>query len=235
MPVWLTALAWVSLGLAVLCAALVLHDVFGRGYRQHMRIMEVVWPVTALYFGPLALWAYRRWGRPMSHKWMEEHGDPPKKSQAATTAVGTSHCGAGCTLGDIIGSPLVVFVLGWQIAGMYLYAEYVVDYALAFVLGIAFQYYSIKPMRDLPPREGLVAALKADFLSLTSFQVGLLRVDGRDAARAVPRRHPPRPRGVLVSHAGRHDPGVRDLLPGQLVAYPPRDQGGDVTTRRRGA
>lgn len=173
MPVWLTVLAWVSLGLAVLCAGFILHGVFGRGYRQHMRITEVVGPVTALYFGPLALWAYRRWGRPMSHKWMEEHGDPPKKSQAATTAVGTSHCGAGCTLGDIIGSPLVVFVLGWQIAGMYLYAEYVIDYALAFVLGIAFQCYSIKLMRDLQPREGLVAALKADFLSLTSFQVGL--------------------------------------------------------------
>ena len=173
MPVWLAAISWVSLGLAFLCAGLILHDVFGRGYRQHMRVMEAVWPITALYFGPLALWAYRRWGRPMSNKWMEEHGDPPKKSHAATTAVGTSPCGAGCTLGDIIGSPLVVFVLGWQIAGMYLYAEYVVDYALAFILGIAFQYYSIKPMRGLSPREGLVAALKADFLSLTSFQVGL--------------------------------------------------------------
>ncbi|MDP9476123.1 MAG: DUF4396 domain-containing protein [Actinomycetota bacterium] len=172
-PIWLTVVSLVSIGLAFVCAGAILYDVFGRGYRQHMRVMEAVWPITALYFGPLALWAYRRWGRPMSHKWMEEHGDPPKKSQGATTAVGTSHCGAGCTLGDIIGSPLVVFVLGWQIAGMYLYAEYVVDYALAFVLGIAFQYYAIKPMRGLSPREGFSAALKADFLSLTSFQVGL--------------------------------------------------------------
>jgi hypothetical protein len=53
-----------------------------------MWIMEAVWPITALYFGPLALWGYYRWGRPQSHKWMEEHGDPPKKSFAATTAVG---------------------------------------------------------------------------------------------------------------------------------------------------
>lgn len=169
-PIWLTV---VSIGLAFVCAGAVLYDVFGRGYRQHTRVMEAVWPVTALYFGPLALWAYRRWGRPMSHKWTEEHGEPPKKSRAATTAVGTGHCGAGCTLGDIVGSPLVVFVLGWQIAGAYLYAEYVVGYALAFILGIAFQYYSIKPMRSLSPRQGLVAALKADFLPLTSFQVGL--------------------------------------------------------------
>ena len=109
----------------------------------------------------------------MSNKWMEEHGEPPKKTPAASTAVGVSHCGVGCTLGDIVGSPLVVFVLGWQIAGTYLYAEYVVDCALAFVLGIAFHYYSIKPMRGLSPRGGIVAALKADFLSLAWFQVGL--------------------------------------------------------------
>ncbi len=172
-PTWLTIIAWVAIGLAFLSAGAILYDVFGRGYRQHMRIMEAVWPVTALYFGPLALWAYARWGRPMSHRWTKENGDPPEKSFAATTAVGTSHCGAGCTLGDIIGSPTVAFVLGWQIAGMYLYAEYIVNYVLAFVLGIAFQYFSIAPMRNLPPREGLIAALKADFLSLTSFQVGL--------------------------------------------------------------
>ena len=44
---------------------------------------------------------------------------------------------------------------------------------LAYVLGIAFQYYSIKPMKGLSPRQGLVAAIKADTLSLTAFQVGL--------------------------------------------------------------
>ena len=172
-PVWLTVISWFSLGLAFACAGAILFDVYGRGYRQHMGIMEAVWPITALYFGPLALWGYYRWGRPQSHKWMEEHGDPPKKSFWAATAVGDSHCGAGCTLGDIIGSPSVVFLLHWKLFGMFLFAKYVVNYVLAYIFGIGFQYYSIKPMRGLSPRQGLVAAIKADTLSLTAFQVGL--------------------------------------------------------------
>lgn len=113
-----------------------------------MWIMEAVWPITALYFGPLALWAYYRWGRPVSHKWMEKYGEQPKKSFFASVAVGVSHCGAGCTLGDIIGSP-AVFLLGLKKAGLFLWTEYIVDYVLAFILGIAFQYFSIKPMRGL--------------------------------------------------------------------------------------
>jgi hypothetical protein len=48
-------------------------DVLGRRYRPPMRIMELVWPVTALYLGPLAVWGYLRYGRPMSTRWLEEH------------------------------------------------------------------------------------------------------------------------------------------------------------------
>jgi hypothetical protein len=46
-------------------------DVFARGHRQKMWIMEAVWPVTALYFGPLAWWAYRRWGRLNSPRYQQ--------------------------------------------------------------------------------------------------------------------------------------------------------------------
>lgn len=171
-PGWLTLVSWVAIVVAGLCAAFILYDIFGRGYRQHMWIMEAVWPVTALYFGPLAIWFYYRWGRPQSHKWMEKNGDPSEKSFPSTTFVGVTHCGAGCTLGDIIGATLV-FLIGWEIAGMSIWPEYIVDYALAFALGIAFQYYSIKPMRDLSVGQGIAAALKADTLSLTSFEIGL--------------------------------------------------------------
>jgi len=38
---------------------------------------------------------------------------------------------------------------------------------------VAFQYFTIRPMRDLSPGEGLIAALKADALSLTAWQVGM--------------------------------------------------------------
>ncbi len=47
------------------------------------------------------------------------------------------------------------------------------DFILAFVIGIAFQYFSIKPMRQLSVGRGIVEALKADALSLTAWQVGM--------------------------------------------------------------
>ena len=47
------------------------------------------------------------------------------------------------------------------------------DFVFAFLLGIAFQYFTIKPMRDLTPLQGLIAAVKADTLSLISWQIGM--------------------------------------------------------------
>ncbi len=127
--------------------------------------------MTALYLGPLDWLAYRRWGRPNSPKLQQERGEP-SYGFPASVAVGVSHCGAGCTLGDIIAAFLVFFA-GWTLLGLALPVEYIASYALAFVLGIAFQYFSIAPMRGLGLREGIRAALKADALSLTAFQIGL--------------------------------------------------------------
>jgi hypothetical protein len=66
-----------------------------------------------------------------------------------------------------------VFGLGLTIAGTALPAEYIGDYVLAVALGLAFQYFAIAPMRGLGLREGIVAAAKADLLSLSAFEVGL--------------------------------------------------------------
>jgi hypothetical protein len=53
-----------------------------------MKIMEAVWPLTALYAGPLGLAAYYRWGRPMSLKWMEaRNGGMQGKPFWAGTAI----------------------------------------------------------------------------------------------------------------------------------------------------
>jgi hypothetical protein len=132
-PYWLDVLAWVSLGLAFLSAAAILCDIFLRGYRQRMWIMEAVWPTTALYFGPLSLWGYARWGRPNSMRAQRA----PDYGRRASAAIGVSHCGAGCTLGDIIGE-WIVFALGATIAGLALFPEFIADYVLAFTIGIAF-------------------------------------------------------------------------------------------------
>jgi hypothetical protein len=171
-PQWLITLAWICLLLAAGCATWVLVDV--SRHRQKMPVMGWVWPITALYAGPVAVWGYLRFGRPMSPSWRREQGmdEPPAKPDWATTSVGVSHCGAGCTLGDII-AETGIFLLGITIAGRALWAEYIGDYVLAVALGLAFQYFAIAPMRGLGLRKGLIAAAKADILSLSAFEVGL--------------------------------------------------------------
>ena len=155
-PTWLTVIAWVALALAFATAALIVFDIYGRGHRQKMAVMEAVWPVTALYLGPFAWPAYRRWGRLNSPRYQREARAEPEYDERVSVGIGVSHCGAGCTLGDIIGAWLV-FVAGWELLGLALPAEYIADFALAFALGIAFQYFSIAPMRGLGLRDGLKA------------------------------------------------------------------------------
>jgi hypothetical protein len=134
-PGWLTVVSCVSLAVAFLCAGIILYDILVRGYRQHMWIMEAVWPLTSLYFGPLVLWVYCRWGRSQSHKWMEEHDEEQaKKGFAASVCLGVSHCGASCTLGDIVGE-WGVFLSGWKLAGPALLVEDTLQAAIEVVLG----------------------------------------------------------------------------------------------------
>jgi hypothetical protein len=63
-PDWLHLLAVVSLVLAGLCALVIAADEFR--HPQKMWIMSAVWPITALYFGPIGLWAYFAIGRKSS-------------------------------------------------------------------------------------------------------------------------------------------------------------------------
>ena len=173
-PTWLTIVSWVMLALAFASAAWIAADLWLRGHRQQMAVMEAVWPITALYWGPAAVWGYRRFGRPKSPTWRAEHGydEPPERPRWSAIAAGVSHCGAGCTLGDFA-AEWAVFALGATIVGLSLLPEYIGDYLLALAFGIAFQYFAIAPMWDLGPKKGLIEAAKADFLSLTSFEVGL--------------------------------------------------------------
>lgn len=173
-PPWLQALAWGGLGLAGLSALVLLFDICLLRYRQRMPVMEVVWPVTALYFGPVAVWMYLRYGRQQTRKWLTGHGreDPPDKPRWVTVAVGVGHCGAGCTLGDIL-AEILVFTVGIEWFGRALWPEFAGDFTAALALGIVFQYFAIAPMRGLGVREGLMRAAKADVLSLTAFEIGL--------------------------------------------------------------
>jgi hypothetical protein len=216
-PVWLTVIAWLYLAVCFCCAAVIAYDIAFKRRRQPMGVMNFVFPITALYFGPFALALYWRWGRAAARttpSWMSVSREPispaamasvgsgvqmhsdqkphhemagaagpsgpdrlaPADTRArprwVTMAIEVSHCGSGCTLGDVI-SEFAIFALGLSIAGATLGAEYVGDFILALVFGIIFQYFAIAPMRGLGLKDGLIAATKADLISLTAFEIGL--------------------------------------------------------------
>jgi hypothetical protein len=163
-PSWLTLLAIAHLVLSCLSALIVGGDI-AFGNRQKMAVMNFVWPITALWAGPLGLVAYWMIGR---------QGPQEKKAQPfwQSVLVGDAHCGAGCTLGDFAGEWLV-YLAGLTVAGSVLWADYLFDFFLAYGAGIAFQYYSIAPMRGLFGWQGIKAALKADTISLVAFEIGM--------------------------------------------------------------
>jgi hypothetical protein len=61
MPIWLHDVSIASLLLGALCALIILTDLFR--HPQHMWIMNVVWPVTALFGSVWILWQYFTYGR----------------------------------------------------------------------------------------------------------------------------------------------------------------------------
>ena len=170
-----------------LSALAILLDVLRRP--QPMAIMNLVWPITGLYAGPLALWAYQLYGRPPAetsqHTATIKTRKPTKADGVcvpffAKVGKGALHCGAGCTLGDILAellayfAPTVIVWLGYNsYFGEKIFAIWILDYILALLIGIAFQYASIMPMRHLSPGRGIIEAVKADVLSLSAWQVGM--------------------------------------------------------------
>lgn len=169
-PASLHLVAILSLSLAIVCAVTIALDEWR--HPPKMAVMAVVWPLTALFGSVLWLAIYYRWGRST-----RQGEDTPF---AVSVLKGASHCGAGCTLGDMVAEgiavalPAVAVWFGYgTVFGTRMFALWVPDFLFAFLFGIGFQYWSIVPMRHLSPGAGLKAALKADVLSISAWQVGM--------------------------------------------------------------
>jgi Domain of unknown function (DUF4396) len=169
-------LGGLSLITGAVCAVWVAWDEIR--HPQKMAIMNAVWPVTALYSGPLGVAAYCRLGRRV------QTSPDGKKPSPATIIMSSTHCGAGCTLGDLTAeallllSPSLAVLFGWRWLWQdEMFSAWILDFLLAFAFGIAFQYFSIKPMHpQMTRRDALRRALQADALSLTAWQVGMYLV-----------------------------------------------------------
>jgi hypothetical protein len=184
-PPWLHNLSIAYLLLGAICAVVIAADEMRAP--QHMWIMNVVWPVTALFGSAWIVWQYFAYGRLATHRRMhaamERDDEMPNRRLTPfpmMVANGALHCGSGCTLGDICAEwlvfavPAITIAFGYQsIFGERIFAVWIVDYIFAYAFGIVFQYFTIAPMRGLSFREGIIAAVKADTLSLTAWQVGM--------------------------------------------------------------
>lgn len=179
-PQWLYILSIVSLCLGGICSIIIIADV--ARHPQKMWIMNVVWVVTPLYSSLLALWLYYSYGRLSAKQRMmevkEQGHDMPgmQKPFPAMVALGSTHCGAGCSLGDLCAEWLVfaTAVTLWPLPNhKHIFASWFIDYGFAYAFGIVFQYFTIAPMRGLSLGKGIWAAIKADTLSLTAWQIGM--------------------------------------------------------------
>ncbi len=163
----LEVISWIALGIGVISSLIVIMDIIK--HPQMMTIMNVVWPINGLFFGPFALWTYFKWGR-LKAKNLELEDN---RGRSAKVFVSTSHCSAGCTLGDAVGVPIVALT-AMTIAGSTLFAHYTVEFILAYVFGIIFQFYAIYPMNK---KQGIIGsikeAIKADSFSLLAFEIGM--------------------------------------------------------------
>jgi hypothetical protein len=184
-PTWLHVLSIAALVVGFVSALVIVADEWRDP--QHMWIMNAVWPITALFGGFVSLRGYFAYGKHDTKRQMAEahEKDQPMPGKQHTpfpvmVGKGTAHCGSGCTLGDIAAEwlafafPAIAIAFGWK--GLFaekMFAVWIPDYILAFIFGIVFQYFSIKPMRNLTPLEGIVEAVKADALSLTAWQIGM--------------------------------------------------------------
>jgi hypothetical protein len=170
-PGWLHFLSSVAIGMGLASALWLSWEVIRRP--EKMAVMNWVWPLVGLAGGPLAIWLYRR----------RAGAGPGEAAMPLMVAVAACHCGAGCTLGDLVAEGLASAlpgVLVWfGLGGLFrdaIFTRWLLDFVLAYLLGIAFQYFSIAPMRKLGVAEGIAAALKADTLSLIAWQMGMYAV-----------------------------------------------------------
>lgn len=184
-PHWLHLASIFALALGFAAARVIMIDEMR--HPQHMWIMNVVWPVVALFGTVLAIWAYFRYGRLKAKEVAVNakssgHELPGKRAMPFSVMVGkaTLHCGSGYTLGDICAEwlafafPAIAVWFGWHwLFSEKTFAIWVLDFIFSFVIGIVFQYFTIVPMRHLRMMAGIRAALKADTLSLTAWQIGM--------------------------------------------------------------
>ncbi|WP_409434723.1 DUF4396 domain-containing protein [Mycobacterium sp. SMC-14] len=172
-PTWVTVTGWVVTVVGALIALIILADIYLRRYRQSVPAMGVVWAITAIYAGPLALWAYCRWGRPSTPRWQEQHGDRPQLERPATVALHTIPGGVASFIGHGLAVPIVMGA-GMTIAGRAVWPMILLIAVFALPLLTAFEYHVLAlSAGDLTARGRLWKAVRISVPAVLAFDVGM--------------------------------------------------------------
>jgi hypothetical protein len=147
-----------------------------RRHPPSMKVMRWVWPMTFVWGGLFALAMYLWFGRAPAahdadHAHSHEHG---KHAFWQSVALGATHCGAGCSLADLLVEG-GMFVLGLSLVvfGHAVYGNWIVDYIMALLIGVIFQYAAQAAMSKASRATILWQSFKSDVLSLSFWQIGM--------------------------------------------------------------
>ncbi len=163
-PAWLTPIAWAFIALALLTAALIAADIFGRSRRHGNLAQELVWVASGLYLGPLAWWLYARRGRTVS-----EARNSPASRDDVSPAEASLPGGAASAAAHLIGVPLVL-ASGLTIAGIDLWVMLLVIGSLAIVLLFGFEWAAAASQGRTV---AVAAAAGAAVLTVLAFDIGM--------------------------------------------------------------
>lgn len=96
----------------------------------------------------------------------------PQQPGWKSVTASTLHCGAGCTLADLVG-PWLFRLMPFALFGSAVYGEWALDYGLALMTGVIFQHAGLAAMSSERGPKLWWRAFRVDFLSLSSWQVGM--------------------------------------------------------------
>lgn len=169
-PDWLTPVAWIFITAAVLTAALISYDIYGRRRRHATVAAELVWITSALYLGPFALPLYARHGRRTTRRIAEpDAADRPAHPTGVPAAINGLPGGGASAVAHLVGVPLVL-ASGLTIAGIDLWVMILVIGALAMMLLFA---YERSNAGSRGPRLGVGAAAAAAVATVLAFDIGM--------------------------------------------------------------
>ncbi len=167
LPAWLTTLSWLWIAAAIISAAVVAFELYGRGSRPPRPVLAAIWPLSALYLGPLAIVLQRR--------------DARRRAAASATAPGTDsglalglQGGVASGLAHIVGVPIVVLT-GLTIAGLDMWAMVAIITVLATIMLVLFELAVVaSPVSRRASVMRLRTAATIALVTVVAFDVGML-------------------------------------------------------------